>query len=430
MTKQEFIKNKVQHIAERSNGCTEIGVIAYPSAIATNFTKNRIKSIVCTMSAYIYRNILNVGVPYLGHCGCEMIVAIGSVINKPEKKLSILENVSKQQISLAKQLAKKIKIEVLNDSDPVYSKILITDIKNNKVEVLIEGSHTNVKYVKINGKKIKYSNDNEPSIKTSSDKPEYIYSDFSISELVDIVDKFNINDFKFMENNFSINWDIANYGAQHMIKDSFTYCYKNSRKEPLSCLEKIIFYTAAGIDARMSGATLPVEASCGSGDHGLTVSIPQFIYFAKMKTSYSAFIKALCLGNLIVWYIKLGIGNLSFLCGSVVAACTGAIMGIAYQKKFSKQKLNNLFEALLCSYNSIVCDGAKNSCTHKVASALDSGLMVMKLVEKGYYVKPHDGIVCGDPLKTLGTISRLSTCASNTINNSIVDSLKKIKEGK
>jgi L-cysteine desulfidase len=113
----------------------------------------------------------------------------------------------------------------------------------------------------------------------------------------------------------------------------------------------------------MEGCPLPVMASCDSGDHGLTIALPQYVYHIKEKTSLLVMLKGVALANLITWKIKKNIGSLSAYCGSVIAAATGAIAGIGLQRNHSVKQINDLINYCLCSFAGSICDGAKLSCS-------------------------------------------------------------------
>ncbi len=425
---KKIILEKVKELCVPAHGCTEIGAIGYGVAAASAQVKGdirKVKSIIMEVSPYIFKNVMRVGVPNLGTCGIFMIGAGAAVIAKPERKLEMFSSITEKERQDAQHLIDKqiLHVKIPSHCEPVHVK---TIIKNGKdvIESLIEGVHDNLVYVRVNGKDVikpvhKSTNKNTNKVYVSVD-------DYKVEDLIDIANSCNEKDLEFLPKLFQLNINISEYGKTNMVPGSYTETYKKLMDKKPSIYQQIILDTAAGIDARMSGAVLPVMSSCGSGDHGLTASIPQFTYHRLTKNSELTFLRSLLLTNLLVWKIKSNIGSLSCMCGSVIAAVTATITSIAYQMKLSVKQMCNLMENLLCTFNSTMCDGAKLSCTHKVCTAMISGIHMIELVKNGYAIKPLDGIIAGDINKTLLLFRKMSIENSNKYNLSIVNGMCKL----
>ena len=427
-TKKKILE-KVKELCVPAHGCTEIGAIGYGVAAASAQIKGDIKkvdSILMEVSPYIFKNVMRVGVPNLGTCGIFMIGAGAAVIADPSRKLEMFSSITNEQKQIAQELIDEhiMHIKIPSQCEPVHVKTIIKSGKDT-IESLIEGVHDNLVYVKVNGKEINISKNKSSVSAKNNSKLNVNVDNYTVQQLIDITNACNAKELEFLPKLFQLNIDISNYGKDNLITGSYTETYKKLMSKKPSVYEQMIYDTAAAIDARMSGAVLPVMSSCGSGDHGLTASIPQFTYHKYSKNNNLTFLRSLLLTNLLVWKIKSNIGSLSCMCGSVIAAVTATTTCVAYQMGFKTKQMCDLMENLLCTFNSNMCDGAKLSCTHKVCTALVSGIHMIELVKKGYAIKPFDGIVAGDINKTLLMYRKMSRENSNKYNLSIVNGMCK-----
>lgn len=417
-------------------GCTEIGAIGYPCALAYNQLKNQpIAKLVVEMSPYVFKNASCVGVPGLGMCGCEMIAAAGAYICAPDRKLQIFSSITAAQKSKAKQLveAKKVEIKIREDVNPVFCKAIVTTTNGNTATATIERAHDNVTLITKNDTEVfkaKPKKSDGPNLNHDGevfDPDEYRGTDFTIGEMLKIIETLQFEDLTFLEQVFFTNDNIAQYGLKHMTPGSYTDVYNKTHPNP-DWKQRIVLNVAAAIDARMRGDSMPVMSSCGSGDHGLTISIPQVTYSRMFKTEETRFLRAMALANMVTWIIKDTIGDLSAFCGSVMAASVATMAGLAYQDEWPLKKICTFIEAMLLGNTCVICDGAKASCTFKVANALMAEFDLFDMVKHGYNVKPRDGIVVGKPVKTIEVIGQISKENSNDVNNTIVKMLNLINQ--
>ena len=161
----------------------------------------------------------------------------------------------------------------------------------------------------INGKEINISKNKSSVSAKNNSKLNVNVDNYTVQQLIDITNACNAKELEFLPKLFQLNIDISNYGKDNLIPGSYTETYKKLMSKKPSVYEQMIYDTAAAIDARMSGAVLPVMSSCGSGDHGLTASIPQFTYHKYSKNNNLTFLRSLLLTNLLVWKIKSNIGS-------------------------------------------------------------------------------------------------------------------------
>ena len=433
MINKKVMLEKLRSLVSSAQGCTEIGIIGYATASASKLMNNpkdsnQYKKIEVEVSPFIFKNVFRVGVPNLGQCGIKMIISTAAAIAKPERKLEIFETVTKEEKRIGKELIEndKIFVKIGKDVNPVYAKVTITAADGTIYETVISHYHDHIVYIKKDNKYV--VNNGIKHFNEVGEGEIASLRNVTLKDLINFVNSCKIADLKFLGEISKANDKIAEYGLKNVIKDSFTDNYLKLIGKKPTLNQKIILYTGAAIDARMNGAPLPVTTSSGSGDHGLVCSIPQYQMHAHTKNEEITYLRSLALVNMLIWIVKKNIGSLSALCGSVVAAVTGTLCGLAYQKGMDIYKINDLIDSALCSFALTICDGAKMSCTHKVCFALKSGLLMLDMIKKGYYVKPKDGIITGNAFGTIKIFNKLSKDNIDTLNNSIVESIFKIDE--
>jgi L-cysteine desulfidase len=294
MNKNLFL-SQIKQLIKPAYGCTEIGTVALSVAKASSLIENKIKKINVVISDYIYRNLVNVGVPKLGFCGIDFIVASAAILKNPEDKLNILIKLNSSRKKEAEVLLNKKNITLTHTSNvnPIYCKTEITDLKNNKATVIIEYEHDTFSLVKLNNKVISsYKN------KSTDKQTNNMFSKLSLEDIIKNVKSLQLKDLTFLNEGIDMNNEIANYGLKHYSKSNYTKSIKNNNLIN-KAYEPILITLTAGIEARMNGCELPVMSSCGSGDHGLTISIPLFSFAKKNKIAKLSFYQSLALAHLI-----------------------------------------------------------------------------------------------------------------------------------
>lgn len=344
MINKKVMLEKLRSLVSSAQGCTEIGIIGYATASASKLMNNpkdsnQYKKIEVEVSPFIFKNVFRVGVPNLGQCGIKMIISTAAAIAKPERKLEIFETVTKEEKRIGKELIEndKIFVKIGKDVNPVYAKVTITAADGTIYETVISHYHDHIVYIKKDNKYV--VNNGIKHFNEVGEGEIASLRNVTLKDLINFVNSCKIADLKFLGEISKANDKIAEYGLKNVIKDSFTDNYLKLIGKKPTLNQKIILYTGAAIDARMNGAPLPVTTSSGSGDHGLVCSIPQYQMHAHTKNEEITYLRSLALVNMIIWIVKKNIGSLSALCGSVVAAVTGTLCGLAYQKAWTFTKL-------------------------------------------------------------------------------------------
>lgn len=410
--KKQFFLNLLTKLLTPAYGCTEIGAVALACSVASEHLKTKLKEAKIWVSSYIYRNDANVGVPGMGKVGIKTIAAAGFVVKQSNKKLSVLSNITKPQCIKAKRLAKLIDIEIAKHCNPVYVKVVAKDKSNNVCDVLIEEEHDFIKQIKFNNKLIVVKNKTNMN---TSHNIQFNFNEITLKDIIDGVNEMNEDELSFLLEGVKMNKNVVDY-AENMKNLQLVSIGDKEHTE-----QNILIALTRAISARMSGCPLPVMTSCDSGDHGLTVVLPQYIYHIERQTSNSTFLKGIAIANLITWKIKKSIGSLSAYCGSVVAAVTGTICGIGFQRNHAIKQINDLINLCLCSFAGVLCDGAKLSCSWKVESALLTGFKAIDLVENKINLPDNEGLINRDAFETIKHLGNLSKSIMEQTNNQIVD---------
>ena len=381
-------------------GCTEPVALAYAASRAKYILGENPKKIHAKLSGNIIKNANSVKVPGTdGRKGIEISLAVGAFLGDYTKKLEVISTVDKSKLEYMDELIKNGLIGVELDYDKVglYIDVLMEGDRANS-EVIISGYHTNIVYERLNNRVLldkRCENNNEDKLKDLDFDKIY---DFAMmgdySSIIGILDK-----------EITYNYSISKEG----IENKWGACIgqillSESEDKPI---ERYIAYAAAGSDARMSGCEKPVVINSGSGNQGITISVPIISYCKDNNCKKDELYRGLIFANLLAIYIKDGIGELSAYCG-VVSAGACAIAGIAFIKKEKKEVIKNTIINALAINSGILCDGAKESCAGKIASSLKVANMAYIQAKTGNTFKNKDGIVKDDVDKMIETIGNIA----------------------
>lgn len=387
-------------------GCTEPISVAYGAALARKYlgafpTKVTIKS-----SGNIIKNAKSVVVPNTGGLkGMQASLLAGIVGGNADLGLEVLSQTTPEQINEIQSLMNTglIEIEKLDTPITLHTITYATDGKK-EVEVEIQYEHTNVVRVTVDGEDV-ISNAVDESTYQSSMTDRSI---LSVDQILDFIEVAKYDDYKdLLELQIKNNMAIAHEGLEHdyginvgrtIIK------YGNDSVEA-----KVKGTTAAGSDARMNGSTMPVVTNSGSGNQGMTCSIPVIVYAQEKGYDHEKMMKALLLSNLITIHVKTGLTRLSCYCGAVVAS-SGSAAGMAYLDGLNRNQIKMAITDVLGNVSGIICDGAKESCPSKMASAIDSAFQALYLAKENKVFTNGCGIVEGDveaTIKNVGTLGRV-----------------------
>ena len=383
-------------------GCTEPIALAYAAATAKETLGEMPLRADIHVSGNIIKNVKSVVVPHTGGLrGIKAAVAAGIVAGKAEKKLEVLSCVTPQQIAQLPAFLETIPMEVIYANTPhvFYIEIkLYGQTATSSVKMI--DFHTNIVSIRKNGKAL-YEINEIPRHEKQTDR-----SCLTIENIVDFAQSVQIDDVrKVLERQIDYNFAIAEQGMKEAYGANIGKVLMCSNGGDLFC--KMRAYAAAGSDARMNGCELPVIINSGSGNQGLTTSLPVIVYAREKHIAHDELLRALCVANLVTIHLKSGIGRLSAYCGVVSAGC-GAASGVAYMMGGRYDMIAHTIVNTLAMDSGIVCDGAKASCAAKIASAVDAGLLGLTMYQHGNQFFGGDGIVKKGVENTIRSVGRLA----------------------
>ena len=396
-------------------GCTEPIALAYGAARAREVLGEMPDRVVVGASGSIIKNVKSVIVPNTDHLkGIPAAAAAGIVAGDADKELEVIASVSSEQTAQMKEFMEQVPITVEHIDNGITFDIVITLYKGvSYARVRIANYHTNIVLVEKNGEIL----EKKPVAGESEDG----LTDRSLLNMKDILDfarTVDIEDVReVLERQIDYNWAIAEEGIRGNYGANIGSVLLDMEGESVRVRAKAM--AAAGADARMNGCELPVIINSGSGNQGITASVPVIVYAKDMKVSHETLLRALTLSNLTAIHQKTAIGRLSAYCGAVSAGA-GAGAGIAYLHGGDYKEIVHTVVNALAIVSGIVCDGAKASCAAKIASAVDAGILGYQMYIRGQQFYGGDGIVTKGVEETLKNVGRLGKEGMKATNEEII----------
>ena len=397
-------------------GCTEPIAIAYASSIARSLLSSLPTSVTVYASPNIIKNVKSVVVPHTGgERGIEAAASIGIVGGREDLELEVLSKVGKEDIKRSRKLRKEAVFNVLPSKSGYIFHIRVemeNEKENSKVE--IAGNHTNVILKERNGE-VLFKKEYKESVEAKK-TDRSILSIKAIAEYADSVDIEDIRE--TLERQIEYNTLIAEEGLHGTWGANIGAILLKSYGE--SVQNKAKAYAAAGSDARMNGSEKPVVINSGSGNQGLTASLPVIVYAKDLNVSHGTLLRALAVSNLVTIHLKSGIGSLSAYCGATSAGA-GAGAGVCYLFGGRENEIAHTVVNALAIESGMICDGAKASCAAKIASAVEAGLLGMEMQKYGSEFYGGEGIVKKGVENTIDNVSRIAREGMRETDKTIIE---------
>ncbi len=383
-------------------GCTEPIAIAYGAALARETLGCMPERVVVKASANIIKNVKSVVVPNTGgKRGIAAATAVGIVAGDATKELQVLSNVSETQYAAIEEFLLKVPCEV-EPSDKLY----IFDIQislwggEHRVFVEIAGQHTNVIQLTYDDTVIRSKEYEEKAAEPQNREL------LSVEDIIAFADCVKIEDIKeTIDRQIAYNTAIAEEGLTGKWGARVGKTLLSAYGDTVHNRAKA--YAAAGSDARMNGCELPVIINSGSGNQGMTTSLPVIVYAREMAASDELLYRALVVSNLVTIHMKTGIGRLSAYCGATSAGC-GAGAGICYLHGGKAYEVSHTIVNAVAINSGMICDGAKASCAAKIASAVEAGLLGWQMQREHTQFYGGEGIVTKGVENTIRNVGRVA----------------------
>ncbi|MCI8490362.1 MAG: serine dehydratase subunit alpha family protein [Lachnospiraceae bacterium] len=383
-------------------GCTEPIALAYCAAKARAILGRQPQKVLIEASGNIIKNVKSVIVPNTnGEKGIEAAAGIGITAGNADAGLEVLSQVTEEQKAEFKEYMKTAKFQVKQAERDLLLDIRVSVYSQDSYAVVrIIHSHTNIAYIEKDGNILL---NQEIQKQAESDTPDYslltVQEIYHFAQIADIADVKSVLDRQIAYNTAISEEGLKNnYGANigSVLIETYGTDVRNRAKAK----------AAAGSDARMNGCELPVVINSGSGNQGMTVSLPVIEYARELKADQDQLYRALIISNLTAIHQKTGIGKLSAYCGAVSAGA-GAGAGIAYLRGGGYEEIAHTIVNTLAITSGIICDGAKASCAAKIATAVDAGIFGYDMYLKGQQFYGGEGVVSAGVENTIKNIGRL-----------------------
>ena len=438
MTDEEIIALIKQEV-KPALGCTEPIAVALAVAKAAEIISEncpccgswRMKAdfkLDVAVSGNILKNGMGVGIPGTGMVGLPVAAALGAVCGNSSLGLEVLKGLTPEAVARAKELVAKgfVHISVADTEHLLYVKATVT-VDDNTVAsaevdphayAVIEDDHDRIVETSF-ADKILMSSESAAGLPAEASESPY---DLTVQSIWNFAREAPYEDIAFILKDRTLNLALAEEGLRGNYGLQVGKAIRENQKEVFGddFMSYAMGMTAAASDARMAGSTLPAMSNSGSGNQGITVSMPVIAYALKYKVDDEKLARALILSNLVAIHIKHFLGKLSALCGCVVAA-TGSACGIVYLEGGGYEQVCAAIKNMAGNITGMVCDGAKVGCAMKVASGVSCAVQSAVLALRGTCIPSTDGIIEDDVEKTIRNIGTIGSAGMKATDRMILD---------
>ena len=399
-------------------GCTEPIAIAYGAAKAKTILGRLPESVLIEASGNIIKNVKSVVVPNTdGLKGIEAAAAAGIVAGDADKILEVISEVTDEQKQAIRSFLSSASLRVTPspDDDIVFDIIITLRAGEDVVRLRISDYHTNIVLIEHNGQTLLSSGKISKEAKAEGLTDRSI---LSVEAILDFVNTCRLDDVRAMiERQIDYNYAIAKEGLENdwganigsVLRDTYGTDVKMRAR----------YMAASGSDAHMSGCELPVIIVSGSGNQGMTASVPVIEFAKDLGVSHDEMIRAVLLSDLLTIHMKTGIGRLSAYCGAVSAGCAAGA-AIAYLHGGGLREIAHTLVNALAICSGMICDGAKPSCAAKIAASVDAGLLGYHMFKNGQEFRGGEGIVTKGVEATIINVGRLGRLGMRETDKEII----------
>jgi len=398
-------------------GCTEPIALAYGAAKAREVLGKLPDSVLIEASGNIIKNVKSVVVPNTGGLkGIEAAAVAGIIGGKAEKILEVISEVTEEDKQGMRDYLNSHEVVVKPaEGDVVFDIIIHLQAGEDKVRLRIADYHTNIVLIERNGEVLLSSGkvSEKAEMKGLTDR-----SCMSVAAAVDFADTCDLADVaELVERQIAYNYAIAEEGMKNAWGANIGKTLRDYYGTDVKARAR--YMAAAGSDARMSGCEMPVIIVSGSGNQGITASVPVIVYAQEKQVSHEAMVRAVLLSDLLTIHLKTGIGRLSAYCGAVSAGCAAAA-AISHLCGGDLKDVAHTLVNGLAIVSGMICDGAKASCAAKIAASVDAGLLGWCMYQNGQQFYGGDGVVTKGVENTIVNIGRLGRIGMRETDKEII----------
>lgn len=400
-------------------GCTEPIAVALCVAKAAETLGVKPEKISVWLSANILKNAMGVGIPGTGMIGLPIAIALGALIGKSEYQLEVLKDSVPEAVEAGKRFIDEKRISIAlkpNIDEKLYIEVCC-EAGSDRSTAIIAGGHTSFVYVSHNGDVLL---DKQTA---SAEEEENTVPDLTLRKVYDFAMTAPLDEIRFILDTARLNKAAAeqsftgNYGhgLGKMLRGTYEHKVMGD-----SVFSHILSYTSGACDARMAGAMIPVMSNSGSGNQGISATLPVVVYAEENGKSEEELIRALMLSHLTVIYIKESLGRLSALCGCVVAA-TGSSCGITRLMGGTYEQITYAVQNMIANLTGMICDGAKPSCALKVTTGVSTAVLSAIMAMENRCVTSVEGIIDQDVDQSIRNLTRIGSQGMNETDKLVLD---------
>lgn len=429
------MKNKIIALLKQevkpALGCTEPIAVALAVARSCELLRNisvKPELINVKVSNNILKNGMGVGIPGTDTVGLHIAAALGCTCGKSKYRLEVLKDVTDESVSKAREMVskRKVTISLVETSEKLYVYAEVCSSKkqgSHKAITIISGNHDSIVHEELDGKIIKsIENSNSEDPTGNGLEPDFARK-ITIEQILDFATSTPLEELEFIMESVTLNKALVDDG----LRNKYGLQVGRTLLAPINkdvygdtYLTYAMAYTAAASDARMAGSTLPAMSNSGSGNQGITATVPVIAIAEKLKSNHEDLARALVISHLVAIHIKGHLGRLSALCGCVVAS-TGSACGIVYLRKGGYEQMCAAIKNMIGNITGMVCDGAKVGCALKVASGVASALQSAVLALDGICISSNDGIIEEDIEKTIANLGKIGSIGMQSTDEMILE---------
>ena len=398
-----YVKWLKQEVAP-ALGCTEPVAISFAAAYAAQYLDQPCTKISGFISANLYKNAMGVTIPGTTVCGVPLAAAIGAFGGDPQKGLKTLEDITPRHVEMAQKLIANNAVDIAVEETPDFIHLDLTlSAGENCCRVVVKGPHTNVVELYINGQPQPLSE------KQNTRTQRETLPTFSLQQAYEFINRVDFNDIRFILDAARLNSALAAEGKTKKYGLHINGTFSDAVKKDLmsnDLLSKVIINTVAASDARMGGAPVVAMSNFGSGNQGITATMPVVVVADHLGVDEETLARALSLSHLTAISIHSRYTRLSALCAASTAAM-GAAAGMAWLFTRDINTINTAIINMVSDITGMICDGASNSCAMKVSSVVSSAFKAVLTAMQNSCAGANDGIVCSDVEQTINNLCRL-----------------------
>lgn len=406
-------------------GCTEPGAVALAAAYAREALKEEaVKKIKVTVNANVYKNGVAVGIPGTGETGFFIAAALGVIKGHPERQLAVLADVLPRELEKAREMVAQniIEVQVDEEKESLWIQVRLETDRGWSQAVIAE-KHTQVISIQRNGEEL-FSQGSLQEGEGLDHRQVLKGDDLRIVHLVEAVEAMPLQQLEFLFAGVEMNLLAAKAGIEKRLGMGIGAVYDEMVDNGLMSKDLVNYakiLTAAAADARMSGESVAVMSSAGSGNHGITVILPVYAVADKLGASREKLLRAVALSHLITVYIKIYTGSLSALCGCAVAAATGATAAITWLMGGQITQMEAAMKNLIANLTGMICDGGKVGCALKLSTAAATAVESSLLAQKNIVVPDTNGIIADGIEQTIRNLGKISNPGMIVTDKVILD---------